>query len=81
MWLVTLRRYPKRLCPANTYTRKCVMLIENGDLDAHVTPAAVAAFREEMDAAGVEWRMNTHSQTDHGPLYYNVEKATKKATK
>jgi len=50
----------------NNYTKGCKVLIENGDLDEHVPTESLAEFRAEMDAAGIDWRFNNHSQTPHG---------------
>lgn len=50
----------------NSYATKCKVLIENGDLDEHVPAESVEEFRKEMDAAGIDWRVNNHAQTPHG---------------
>eukprot|EP00811_Abedinium_folium_P001885 NODE_11728_length_1268_cov_7.055215.p1 GENE.NODE_11728_length_1268_cov_7.055215~~NODE_11728_length_1268_cov_7.055215.p1 ORF type:complete len:333 (-),score=98.68 NODE_11728_length_1268_cov_7.055215:157-1155(-) len=59
-------RYPIVKPPANTYTKRCRILIENGDLDQEVPQVAIDAFRAEMDAAGLAWRLDTHGQVKHG---------------
>jgi dienelactone hydrolase len=47
----------------NNYNTKCKILIENGDLDGIVPQSSVDEFKLEMDAAGIDWRFNNHSQT------------------
>ena len=37
-----------------------------GDLDPHVPTESFAEFREEMDAVGIDWRVNNHARTPHG---------------
>jgi dienelactone hydrolase len=50
----------------NNYTTKCKVLIENAELDDHVTDDSIKAFQKEFNDAGVNWQINNHSQTHHG---------------
>jgi len=50
----------------NTYSSRCKVLIENGDLDEHVPQESMEEFGAEMDAAGIDWRVNNHCRTPHG---------------
>jgi len=50
----------------NAHNSRCVVLIENGDLDHFVTPRSLAKFKQEFDAAGVAWRFHNHARTPHG---------------
>merc|ERR1711865_433448 len=52
--------------PPNTYTRDCVVVIENGALDDHVPEDMINEWRLEMDEHKIDWRFNNHSQTPHG---------------
>lgn len=50
----------------NNYARDCKVLIENGDMDQAVPPESIDAWKQEMDAAGIDWRFNNHARTPHG---------------
>ena len=43
--------------PENTYktAAKVRVLVENGDADDYVSDEGIAAWKKEMDAAGVDW--------------------------
>ena len=43
--------------PENTYktAAKVRVLVENGDADDYVPDEGIAAWKKEMDAAGVDW--------------------------
>eukprot|EP01044_Picomonas_judraskeda_P004876 COSAG03_NODE_439_length_7918_cov_13.498785_10_plen_458_part_00 len=42
----------------NTYDTECKVLIENGDLDAEVPQDSIDEWKAEMDANGIDWRLN-----------------------
>lgn len=52
----------------NAYNRSCRVLIEHGDHDNRDgrDPASIAAWRAEMDAAGIDWQFHNHARTPHG---------------
>ena len=50
----------------NNHNTACKVLIENGDLDEHVPTESMDEFRDEMDAVGIDWRINNHARTPHG---------------
>jgi dienelactone hydrolase len=53
----------------NNYNSNCKVLIENGDLDTSVPQdgdQGINAWKAEMDAAGIDWRLNNHARTPHG---------------
>jgi dienelactone hydrolase len=45
---------------------KASILITHGEQDPHVPPKRVAAFKEALDAAGVDWEMVTYGGAKHG---------------
>lgn len=47
--------------PPSQHTARCIVLIENGATDDHVTAASVAEWEAEMDGAGVDWRFHNHA--------------------
>ena len=54
--------------PENTYktAAKVRVLVENGDADDYVPDEGIAAWKKEMDAAGVDWVWHDHARTPHG---------------
>ena len=48
---------PSVKSPENTYktAAKVRVLVENGDADDYVPDEGIAAWKKEMDAAGVDW--------------------------
>jgi dienelactone hydrolase len=53
----------------NNYNRATKVLIENGDLDTSVPQEGdlgIDVWKQEMDAAGIDWRFNNHARTPHG---------------
>ena len=42
------------------------MLIENAELDDHVSEESIKTFIAEMNEHGVDWQLHHHSQTKHG---------------
>lgn len=50
----------------NCYSTACKVLIENGDLDDHVSQENYDEWRTEMDAHGIDWRFHNHARTPHG---------------
>eukprot|EP00041_Stephanoeca_diplocostata_P020473 m.460018 g.460018 ORF g.460018 m.460018 type:complete len:529 (+) comp21587_c0_seq2:251-1837(+) len=50
----------------NNYIVRTRVLIENGDLDDHVSDASIQEFRTEMNANGIDWRFNHHANAPHG---------------
>lgn len=58
---------PPRAPPA-TYARAghTRVLVANGDADTYVTPVSAAAWKAEMDGAGVDWFWHDYARTPHG---------------
>ena len=50
----------------NNYNTKCAVLIENAELDDHVTPESIADFQKEMNDNKIDWQIHHHAQTKHG---------------
>lgn len=52
----------------DAYGSACRVLVEHGDHDTRDgrDGASIAAWKEEMDAVGVDWRFNNHARTPHG---------------
>uniref|UniRef100_A0A7S1RPQ9 Dienelactone hydrolase domain-containing protein n=1 Tax=Alexandrium catenella TaxID=2925 RepID=A0A7S1RPQ9_ALECA len=56
-----------KLAP-NSYSTRCKVLIEHGDLDDRPGRDAqsIADWKVEMDAHGIDWRFHRHAQARHG---------------
>ena len=52
--------------PPNTYANAAKVLVENGDADQFVSKEKVEKWKEEMDAANVDWVWHDHARTPHG---------------
>ena len=52
--------------PPNTYANAAKVLVENGDADQIVSKEKVEKWKEEMDAANVDWSFHDHAKTPHG---------------
>lgn len=66
---LTAEEYEQEVLTAtNTYNASCKVLIEHGDHDIRDgrDPKSIAAWKAEMDAAGIDWRFNIHARTPHG---------------
>lgn len=50
----------------DNHTKGCCVVIENAELDAQVTLESIEKFANEMNEAGVNWRINHHAQAKHG---------------
>ena len=50
----------------NSYTTAIKLLVENGADDHLVPDAAIRAFADEFNAAGVDWTFHNHAHTPHG---------------
>lgn len=52
--------------PSNTYSKGCIVVVENGSIDEHVPPDSIIEWMVEMDQHEIDWRFTNHARTPHG---------------